>query len=319
MVRLEFDIALQYQVSDPSDFIFNLHAAQTTAQHVVAEQIWSNVPINPIICLDPHFGNRLMRARAPGGNLDIRYQATVDIRHALFDTATIAEIALEMLPPDVLPFLLPSRYCQSDRLGTVSSWEFGHLPKGYARVEAVRRWVQQRTRFAPGTTTSATTALDTLADKHGVCRDYAHLMIALCRALNIPARFVTGVDYGADPALGPADFHAYVEAYLSNRWYLFDPTDISPTTGLIRIGTGRDAADVSFATIFGNVRCGPPVVAIRAVVDSARGWVAPERTTYAVSTADTVLHTPALRLVCPPPAQVPLGAIPSSLLGRQYA
>lgn len=318
MIRLEFDVGLQYAVSSPSDFIFNLHAAQTTAQHVVAEHVWSNLPISPVLCLDPHFGNRLMRARAVPGNVDVHYDATVDIEHSLSDTSSIGEIPVEKLPPEVLPYLLPSRYCQSDRLGTVCSEEFAHLPRGYARVETISRWVRQRTRFAPGTTTSATTALDTLADKQGVCRDYAHLMIALCRAANIPARFVTGIDYGADPALGPADFHAYVEAYLANRWYLFDPTDISPTTGLLRIGTGRDAADVSFATIFGSVRCGPPVISIRAIVDSAQGLLAPERTDYAVSTADTVLHTPALRLVCPTPAQVPLVAIQQPESRRQY-
>ena len=297
MIRMEFDIALQYGISGPSDFIFNLHAAQTPSQHVVAERIWSNAPTAPVVFLDPHFGNRLMRMRAVTGTLDIHYEATVDIQHYVCDSASIAELPLDALPPEVLPYLLPSRYCPSDRMGAVSAWEFGQLPRGYARVEAISRWVRQRTRFAPGTTTSATTALETLTDKHGVCRDYAHLMIGPCRALNIPARFVTGIDYGADPALGPTDFHAYVEVYLADRWYLFDPTDISPTTGLLRIGTGRDAADVSFATIFGSVQCGAPVVAIRSVVDSTQGLLAPERIDCAVSTADATIHTPALRLV----------------------
>jgi transglutaminase-like putative cysteine protease len=93
--------------------------------------------------------------------------------------------------------------------------------------------------------------VDTLRDGCGVCRDFAHTFIAYCRALNYPSRFCTGVDYGADPALGPPDFHAYAEVQMGGHWYLFDATGISPITGLIRIGTGRDAADVSFATIFG--------------------------------------------------------------------
>ena len=110
-------------------------------------------------------------------------------------------------------------------------------------------------------------------------------MISLLRALNYPARFVTGIDYGADPALGPTDFHAYVEVYLGGSWYIFDPTGISPVTGLLRIGTGRDAADVSFATIFGPVLTGMPIVTCEAVEDSVMGLVTPRATDLAVSTA----------------------------------
>ncbi len=117
--------------------------------------------------------------------------------------------------------------------------------------------------------------MDTLVDQVGVCRDFAHLMIALCRAVNIPARFVTGIDYGADPALGPTDFHAYVEVYIGHRWYLFDPTGVSPPMGLVRIGTGRDAADVPFATIFGQVSSYAPVIHIEAVDDIPNGYFMP--------------------------------------------
>jgi transglutaminase-like putative cysteine protease len=297
MVRLEFAITLRYKIGGPSDFIFNVHAAETAAQRIVAERIASNVPIAPMIGLDPHFGNRLMRLKMGAGDLSIHYQATVDIEHFLAESASIGEVPVDQIPPNVLPFLLPSRYCQSDRLVAMACREFAHLPKGYARVEAISRWVRQRIRFATGTTTSATTALDTLTDQRGVCRDFAHLMIALCRALNVPARFVTGVDYGADPALGPTDFHAYVEAYLGDRWYLFDPTDISPTTGLLRIGTGRDAADVSFATLFGDVRCEMPEVSILSIIDPARGLVAPARTRLAVSTTEAVAQRPTLQLI----------------------
>lgn len=127
--------------------------------------------------------------------------------------------------------------------------------------------------------------LDTLIDRRGVCRDFAHLTIALCRAINIPARFVTGIDYDADPALGPCDFHAYAEVWLGDRWYLFDATGISPTTGLVRLGTGRDAADVAFATICGDVPTHAPKVTIAAVEDPAKGMRRPQRTPLAVSTA----------------------------------
>ena len=119
-----------------------------------------------------------------------------------------------------------------------------------------------------------------------MCRDFAHLMIALCRALNIPARFVTGIDYGADPALGPSDFHAYVEVFLGDRWYLFDPSSTAIPMGLMRFGVGRDAADVSFATIFGSVRAEPPKIAIEAVVDTFSSAELPFRRPEALSTDD---------------------------------
>ena len=117
-----------------------------------------------------------------------------------------------------------------------------------------------------------------------MCRDFAHLMISMCRALNIPARIATGIDYGADPSLGPTDFHCYVEAYLGDRWYLFDPSGISPRMGLLRIGTGRDASDVAFATIFGSVQWTMPKISIRAEGDALNGIVEPFRHDYAVST-----------------------------------
>jgi transglutaminase-like putative cysteine protease len=297
MVRFEFNIALHYHVNAPCDFLFNVHAAHTAAQRVVGERVWSNAPGATVTCCDPHFGNRLLRVSAASGDVEIEYQATVDITHFIADPGSIPETPVGQLPAEVLPFLLPSRYCQSDRMGKFACWEFGKLAPGYARVEAIRQWVQSRTRFVVGTTTSATSALDTLAEHTGVCRDFAHLMITLCRALNIPARFVTGIDYGADPALGPVDFHAYVEAFLGDRWYLFDPTDITPTTGLLRIGTGRDAADAPFATIFGDVQSGMPELSIRAIVDPANGYLAPERTTSAVSTAGLLAHAPTLQLV----------------------
>jgi transglutaminase-like putative cysteine protease len=134
-----------------------------------------------------------------------------------------------------------------------------------------------------GSSNVSTASVDTLVEQVGVCRDFAHLMIALCRAVNIPARFVTGIDYGADPALGPMDFHAYVEAFLGGRWYLFDPTGISPPMGLVRIGTGRDAADVAFATMFGPVMSSAPLINIQAVVDPGQGLIQPAHCEEALS------------------------------------
>ena len=147
----------------------------------------------------------------------------------------------------MLPYLNPSRYCESDRLATFAMAEFGRLDRGYSRVAAICQWTHDHLNYLPGITNASTGACDVLILRSGVCRDYAHLAIALCRALCIPARYVSGYAVTLDPP----DFHGFFEAYLGNHWYLFDATRLAPLAGLVRIGMGRDAADVPFATIIG--------------------------------------------------------------------
>jgi transglutaminase-like putative cysteine protease len=285
MIRLKFSIDLAYEVADnTADFVFNIHAAQTDWQTVFAEVVAVSQPVERTVYADPVSGNRYLRLRAQPGPLAVRYDATVDINHHLESPGRLEEVPIARLAPAVLPFIYPSRYCESDRLRRFAAREFGHLRQGYWRVKAIRDWVNERTAFTVGSSNDGTSAVDTLVGQVGVCRDFAHLMIALCRAVNIPARFVTGIDYGAAPELGRPDFHAYVEAFLGERWYLFDPTAISPPMGLVRIGTGRDAADVSFATMFGAVKSSAPVIAIEAVDDPVRGFTLPWYSADAVST-----------------------------------
>lgn len=284
MVRLKFSINLNYEIiNQPSDFIFNIHAAQTSHQTVISENLQINPPLLPAIFPEPTLGSRFMRICADPGPLNIFYAATIDIDHFVDVPGQIGETPIALLPPSVLPFIYPSRYCQSDRLQRFATQQFGHLQQGYWRVQAIQDWVRQRTTFLSGSSNASTSAVDTLIEQVGVCRDFAHLMIALCRALNIPARFVTGIDYGADPAMGPTDFHAYVEVFLGQRWYLFEPTGVSPAMGLVRIGTGRDAADASFATMFGNIRSRAPEIIIEAVDDIANGYSLPQYSTSALS------------------------------------
>ena len=287
MVRLKFAIELRYEIAGlPADFIFNIHATQTQCQSLVDEtlRVSQDVPVS--LFVDPAHGNRYARLRADPGPLVVQYEGTVDIAHFVASADSIAEVAIADLPPETLPYIYPSRYCQSDRLQQVARAEFGTLMPGYGRVRAIRDWVQNRTRFQSGSSNATTSAMDTLNDQAGVCRDFAHLMIGMCRALNIPARFVTGIDYGADPIFGPPDFHAYVEAFLGGRWYLFDPTGMAVPMGLIRLGTGRDAADVSFATIFGDVASSAPIISIEAVEDSEQGFDTPLVVMHALSTSD---------------------------------
>ncbi|MDQ8036134.1 MAG: transglutaminase family protein [Pedobacter sp.] len=285
MVRLNMKLVLDYVVADPAcDFIFNIEAARTQSQLVSLEKLEISQFLSRRADTDPLVYNRYIRLKAKRGPLRVSYQATIDITHHLERPELIAELPVAELPGQVLAFLYPSRYCQSDQLLALASREFGHLPRGYVRVQAIMAWVQKHVEFKSNTSNSNTSALDTLAQGTGVCRDFAHLMIALCRAVNIPARFTTGMDYGASPELGPQDFHAYVEVYLSGRWYIFDPSGTAMPMGFVRIGTGRDAADVAFATIFGSVTSEAPVISIDTVVDTFYQRMAPRHCSEGIST-----------------------------------
>lgn len=285
MIRLHLQVELDYEVDQHgADFVFNIHAAHTPSQVISDESVSLNQAIAAPVQTDPLTGNRYMRLRALPGNLHFNYMATVDLTHHFGDPAQIAEMPMNQLPLEVMSYIYPSRYCQSDRLVKLAINEFGGLWQGHSRVAAIQDWVRRRVTFISNTSNSNTSAVDTLIEQVGVCRDFAHLMIALCRAVNIPARFTTVTDYGADPALGPPDFHAYVEAYLGGRWYIFDPSGTAIPMGLVRFGTGRDAADVAFATIFGGVRSMAPMIRAFAVEDAARGMVMPHHCTEALST-----------------------------------
>ena len=284
MVKIDFQIALFYTVHDSHcDFVLNIHAANTFAQRIDSENLFIDQNVSTRLIEDTSTGNRWLRFVANAGPLSIQYHAVVTIDHLLIPPEQLWEVPIADLPTSVMMYLLPSRYCQSDRLQKFAVYEFGHLQKGYSRVLAIQEWVIKRVRFSVQTTNVSTSAMDTLSDQVGVCRDFAHLMIALCRALNIPARFVTGIDYGADVALGPPDFHAYAEVYLSDRWYIFDPSGLTIPMGLVRLGTGRDAADVAFATMFGAVQSNMPLISFKAIEDVGNGYYMPTHTSHALS------------------------------------
>jgi transglutaminase-like putative cysteine protease len=285
MIRLRLALELDYDVAEPGcDFIFNIHAAHTERQRVIDEELTLSQDLEARVETDPATRNRYLRVKALPGPLGLAYGATVDLSHHVAEPGQIGEVPVARLPAQVLSYIYPSRYCQSDRLHKLAMREFGQQWQGYSRVQAIRDWVLQRTTFSSNTSNSNTSAIDTLLETVGVCRDFAHLMIALCRAINIPARFTTGIDYGADPALGPTDFHAYVEAYLGDRWYLFDPSGTAIPMGFVRLGTGRDAADVAFATIFGTVTSSAPRIAIEAIAGADGRLVTPHHCSEALST-----------------------------------
>lgn len=266
MIRLELDFQLDYRIDgDSADFVFLIHPARTQRQILVTESLAISQAVEPRVQTDADGINRTMQLRAQNGLLQVHYQATVDIDHHRADPDVIGEVPVHALPIDVIPFLRPSRYCQSDRLLTFTLDTFSHLTPGYRRVEAICQWVYEHVRFMRNRSDASTSAIETLISRAGICRDFSHLMIALCRALGIPARFVSGTDYGTDRSWGPPDFHAYVEAYLDGGWYIFDPGGMGIPMGFVRLASGRDAADVAFATIYGDVMAGVPLVEAHAL------------------------------------------------------
>lgn len=247
-MKFKVGCELSYSVSSDSIFLFNIAPVRNNHQTILEE----NLIITPTLPHEdyvlPHFNSQYIRIQCPAGELAISYQATVESFPMQVDPELLYEVPPAKLPIETLPYLNPSRYCQSDRLSRLTQYEFGNLVPGYSRVTAICNWIYENVAYLSGTTDAQTSAFDTVTERAGVCRDFAHLGIAFCRALNIPARFVSNYSYG----LYPPDFHAIFEAYLGDRWYLFDPTRLAPIEGLIRIGAGRDAADAAFATIWGS-------------------------------------------------------------------
>lgn len=285
MIRLKFSTELRYEIDQPGcDFIFSIHAAQTAYQHVVSESLRISQDLSPSLYTDPVTHTRFMCLHAQAGLLLVAYAAEVDLDHHTAMPESLGELSIADLPGAVLPFLYPSRYCQSDELNHLARTQFGHLSHGYGRVQAIRQWVLNHVRFQANSSNGNTSAIETIADGVGVCRDFAHLMIALCRALNIPARFATGIDFGADPILGPTDFHAYVEVFLGDRWYIFDASGVAIPMGFMRFGTGRDAADTAFTTIFGGVRGSAPRMSIEAIPNAQGELIVPGHVPFAIST-----------------------------------
>ena len=290
MVTMAFSTQLAYEVLDDScDFIFNVQAAFTPRQTVAQEHLDVGLGTQVRHYTDPATQSRFFALRAAKGMLQIKYNAVARLTHFEAAPSELREVSPLALPPEVLTYLYPSRYCQSDRLMALASHEFGHLPPGYSRAKAICDWVTDKVHFQSNTSNSSTSAIDTVVERVGVCRDFAHLMIALCRAANLPARMVSGMDYGADPALGAPDFHAYVEVYLADclghgRWYIFDPSGTAVPMGFVRFCTGRDAADIAFATIFGRVKALQPVIHIEAASNQHGHLVTPQRVDYALST-----------------------------------
>ncbi|HEX7892015.1 MAG TPA: transglutaminase family protein [Ramlibacter sp.] len=244
------ETVLEYHVLSPTHFCFNIEAAHWPTQKILSEKLSISSGVHPHSHTDPRSGNRFIRFDAQPGPLKVNYKAEVEVHTPPPDTA-LRETPVGRVPDEIFPYLLATRYCESDLMCNEALRLFGHLPPGYARVHAIVEWVQRHVRYQAGSTNSNTTAQQVVEQCRGVCRDFAHVGITMCRALNIPARIVVGYVWFDEP---PQDFHALFEAWLDGHWVLFDPTGMAPVDRVVRIGTGRDAKDVAFATMFGQLQ-----------------------------------------------------------------
>jgi transglutaminase-like putative cysteine protease len=244
------ETVLEYKVLSPTHFCFNLEAAHWPTQKILGERLEISTGVTPRSHVDRSSGNRYLRFDAQPGALRVSYQAEVEV-NTLQPDAGLRETPVGQVPDEIFPYLLATRYCESDVLGNEAFRLFGQVAPGYARVRAIEEWIRREVVYKPGSSDSNTTAQQVYQQRAGVCRDFAHLGITFCRALNIPARIVVGYVWFDEP---PQDFHALFEAWLDGHWVLFDPTGMAPVDRVVRIGTGRDAKDVAFATMFGQLR-----------------------------------------------------------------
>ena len=244
------ETVLEYEIQSPTHFCFNIEAAHWPTQKILSERLAISSGVAPHSYEDPRSGNRFIRFDAAPGPLLVNYQAEVEVETGEVDPAT-PETPVGQVPDAIFRYLLPTRYCESDVMSAAAQKMFGQMPPGIGRVRAVEEWVRNEITYKPGSSTSTTTAQEVFVQRAGVCRDFAHLGITFCRALNIPARLVVGYVWFDEP---PQDFHAVFEAWLGDRWVLFDPSGMAPVDRLVRIGTGRDAKDVAFSTMFGSVK-----------------------------------------------------------------
>lgn len=277
-MKFKLGCHLDYNIASSSTFIFNIRVLANEYQRILEQNLKISPECKIEEYLEPDRQNSYFRLIAPTGKLVIDYQATVDLAHRADSINEIQETSPAELPLDVIPYLYPSRYCQSDRLMKLAQDEFGSGESGYAKVQAICDWIYHKIDYLSGSSDSQTSAYDTASERVGVCRDFAHLGIAFCRALSIPARFVSAYAW----QLQPPDFHACFEAYLGDQWYLFDATRLAPINGLVRIGTGRDAADTAFATVFGAIELNNMNVYIDRVDEQGSE---PENTAYATISA----------------------------------
>ena len=265
---MPIDIAAHFSftLERPSDVLLQFEAAA--------------IPEQTILTCDTRLGEAEHIARVPAkdgigeriwlrieGEFRVDYTARVEVERMLSDCATLRRLEPHELPGEAVEYLFDSRYCQADKLQSFVADRFGGLDGG-ARIVAMRDWVADNFTYVAGSSNADTTAVDTFVERRGICRDYAHVMVALARASAVPARFVSCFAPGVDPP----DFHAVAEVFLADptipgggAWHIVDATGMADPAHTVKIGVGRDAADVSFMTVFGMAEFGDKQVSVSPV------------------------------------------------------
>lgn len=252
--HVKIGVYFRYSSTMPTAAVFQVQAQDTPRARISDEKLEWDGPEPPYGYTDA-YGNRALRVTLPAGISQLTWSAMAEVPDEVDDFDEAAPLALAPdLPDDVLVFTLPSRFCESDKLSDQAWRRFGQLTPDAQRVMAIMDFVHQHLIYTTGSTNSMTSALDVYTTGRGVCRDFAHLMITLCRAMNIPARYAFGymphMDF--DEPNVPMDFHAWVQVWLGGRWYDFDPRHNFRRKGRVLVGTGRDAADAALVTTFGG-------------------------------------------------------------------
>ena len=253
MIRLRLGCTFDYELPVAVPALLQV-AVRRNDGTVIRDEAWDVRPTVELTELSDPYGNMPRRVALPPGEAHIGYDAVVEVPDwpDPMDAGAVQH-PIEELPAEALHFLLASRYCESDELAPAAIELFGKTALGWPRAQAISDWVHDSVRFEYGSSDQATSAMDVYRRRRGVCRDFAHLFVALCRAMSIPARYVFGYlpDLFVPPAPDPMDFCAWAEVYLGGRWWTFDPRNNQRRVGHVVVGRGRDAVDVAMITTWG--------------------------------------------------------------------
>jgi transglutaminase-like putative cysteine protease len=269
LMILDATCQLEYRTTEDVPTIFMLRPRSGWAQWIMREEFHLR-PQVPVVEFTDVYGNLCQRTVMPAGDFHLSVKYRAQVPDMVDEDQNAPLMSVQNLPTELLHYLLPSRYCQSDQLLELAGSIVENLPMGYGQAAAIRAWIHENIAYVPGCSDSSTSALETANTRRGVCRDFAHLGIALCRAINVPARMVVGFLY----QLQPMDLHAWFEAFIGGRWFTFDATELVMSGNRIVIAYGRDATDVALATMFGTFTMQSMEVTVTSVENqsSTRTW-----------------------------------------------
>ena len=247
-MRLHIEAILDYFLPEPADVLLAIEAAPTEEQRLIEDRLTVSAgePLRTVPG-DDNIGRRTWVHSH--GRFHAEYRGTFEVERNRETLNGLPITPRRELPADVIPYLWPSRFCESDRFISFVTREFGHLEGGTC-ITAMAHWIRSNIAYQSGASNEKTSAVDTFVARAGVCRDYSHVMAAFARAAGIPARLVSAYAW----QLNPPDFHAVVDVWLDGGWHLVDASGLAPIEGLVRIAVGRDATDISFMTIFGSAQ-----------------------------------------------------------------